>query len=425
MELHFSPPTENEQLKGPRPSRPSKSPGGAENIPQSVSLLRTCEEAAGLNQQSNMPAPTYPIPTSPSPIQLYRHLLRECSYLPPAFRTNIAKTVQDRFHRHRQNDPRPKVHVTRAKNALRTLRAANGGDKAAMEGLISKGFGRSGNRRRELMAKFVVPQGPSNSQDLEALLDPANETKKTGSKDSATSSPDAPMSKKAFFEKWDQQKLLQALQSQRQQQRDNTKGAVGWRSSTVKTIDPDQFIPKETIWGKPPSDILKRAKRSGWWRRSADKIMPPLGKGEWDLLEQLSNGGQEADEWMIPERRIHVKSLAGDAEVKSNWNWQDYATKPTAIVEKPKSLTHQRRTGQKDDSPYGVGDRDRTISPRWFRRIYNRTWQLTPTMAQDPNTLRYSFAWGRAEAKLPSATKNQLEIFQGVDKRGHKLQKRP
>lgn len=377
-----------------------------------------------------MPAPTYPLPTSPTPTQLYRHLLRECSYLPPAFRTEITTTIQDRFHRHRKYDARAKAHLSRAHTALRTLRAANSGEKAAMERLIFRGFGRSGSRRRELMAQFVIPQGPNDSSALEKVLNSAGRAS-DAAKGSAASTTQTPTEsgarvKKAFFEKWDQAKLLQFLKSQRQQQGD-TRGTASWPGSAVKTIDPDIFIPKETIWGKPPGENLKQTKRAHWWRRNADKIMPPLGRGEWEMLKELSSGGQERGEWMIPARRSPAKPLAAttEATAQPSWNWKDYATKPAAIVEKPKALKQQRRTGQKDSGPYSVKDRDRDLSPRWFQRAYSRAWQLTPTMAQDPNTLKYSFTWGSVPLRLPPAAKHQREIFKGVDKNGRKLSEEP
>ncbi|KAH0494486.1 hypothetical protein TgHK011_001103 [Trichoderma gracile] len=372
-----------------------------------------------------MPAPAYPLPASPSPLQLYRHLLRECSYLPPVFRTEIASTIQDRFHRHRRHDPRAKAHLARARTALRTLRAANSGDKAAMEGLILKGFGRSGSRRRELMAKFVIPQGPKDSSALEKVLvpPPAGEAEE-GTESSAKG---AAKHKKAFFEKWDQDKLLRILKSQRQQQRD-TKGTASWPGVAIKTIDPDQFIPAQTIWGKPPCEALKQTKRAHWWRRNADKIMPPLGRGEWEVLKELTAGAQERGEWQIPARRpLAISPAAATEEMATGtqWNWKDYATKPAAIVEKPKALKQQRRTGQKDNGPYSVKDRDRELPKRWFQRAYSRTWQLTPTMTQDPNTLKYSFTWGSIQPRLPPAAEHQLDIFEGVDERGRKQDKSP
>ncbi|KAL7921748.1 hypothetical protein ACQKWADRAFT_294348 [Trichoderma austrokoningii] len=374
-----------------------------------------------------MPAPSYPLPASPSAVQLYRHLLRECSYLPPAFRAEISSIIQDRFHRHRKYDPRAKAHLTRAHTALRTLRAANSGEQSAMEGLISKGFGRTGSRRRELMAKFVVSQGPRDTSALEAALNSADrDDQYENDSISQVSEEGEAKIKRKFFDKWDQKKLLRLLSSQRQQQRD-TKGMASWRGSIVKTINPDQFIPKETIWGNPPGENLKQTKRARWWRRSAEKIMPPLGRGEWEMLKQLSIGGQERGEWKVPERRTPAMPLISPAEAgtEASWSWEEYATKPAAVVEKPKALKQQRKTGQKDNSPYGVKDRDRNLSARWFQRAYRRAWQLTPTMSQDPNTLNYSFTWGGVQSKLPPPAKHQLEMFEGVDQKGRKVHNTP
>ncbi|PNY26811.1 Uncharacterized protein TCAP_03268 [Tolypocladium capitatum] len=371
-----------------------------------------------------MPAPTYPLPSSLPPLHLYRHLLRESSYLPPAFRATIALTIRDRFHRNRKHDTRAKSRLSRALSALRSLRAANSGDKNAMAGLISKAFARSGSRRRELMAQFVNPQGPNDSQALEALLDEAGPATGSVASETASGAAQGPRPKNVFFEKWDRPKLLQILQSQKQQQRD-TKGTTSWPGTAVRGSDQDQFVPKLNIWGNPPVESLVRAKRAHWWRRSADKIMPPLGKGEWDLLGRLSTGAQDGGEWAIPERRHSARPLAqGQSSLRAS-DWEAYATKPAATVEKEQSRSRQRRSGRKDTGPYGGRERSQAVSPRWFRRVYSRTWQLTPSITQDPNTLRYSFTWGTAQSKLPAATEAQLEIFEGVDKRGHKLDKGP
>ncbi|GJN70703.1 hypothetical protein PLICBS_004761 [Purpureocillium lilacinum] len=368
-----------------------------------------------------MPAPSYSIPSFLPPLHLYRHILREVSYLPPAFRATISSSIRDRFHRNRRYDPRAKAHLSRASSALRTLRAANSGDGTAMAGLISKGFARSGRRRRELMAQFVKPQGPSNSQDLEALLD--QPSAKQSSTSTGTADAQRPKKQKnAFFQKWDQKKLLQILQSQKHQQKE-TKGSTSWPGSAIKSTDPNQFVPTTNIWGKPPAESLVRTKQAHWWRRSAEKIMPPVGKGEWDLLERLSNGAQDEAEWAVPARRSTAKPLAAPESTSGSFDWKPWATQPAATVERQNSMSQRVRSGGSDPGPYGGKERKPTVSARWFRRAYNRTWQLTPTMSQDPKTLRYSFRWGSVQPKIPSPTASQLEIFEGVDKQGRKVGK--
>ncbi|GAO16401.1 hypothetical protein UVI_02049470 [Ustilaginoidea virens] len=331
-------------------------------------------------------------------------------------------------------------------STLRTLRAANSGDKTAMEGLIMKGFGRTGSRRRELMVHFVKSGGPADSDALESLLDQADDDNNSnnnnnnndnnnnkpppGSSCSGHPSPESPSQslkvkkthsgkKNSFFEKWDQPKLLQFLNSQKQQQRD-TKGTTSWLGSSVKTVNPNQFVPETNIWGKPPAEVLVRTKRAHWWRRSADKMMPPLGNGEWELLRRLSSGAQDGADWAVPRRRAYPMSNA-----PASWEWEQYATLPIGRVEQPKTLSRQRRTGHYDAGPYGGHARSTRLSSRWFRRVYNRTWQLTAKMEQHPATLQYAITWGSASCDLPDATEAQSCVFEGLDKQGNKADSEP
>ena len=166
-----------------------------------------------------MPRPVTAIPGFLPPLYLYRHLLRECSYLPPAWRETITSAIRGRFRRHRRKDPRAKAHRAGAFNALRSLRAANGGDKIVMERFIQRGLGRSGQRRRQLLDPFLRSQGPTDSDALDALLDgtsvkdttkPEKDQTPTDTKDEAQPpagdpTPTSPIMepKKPFYEHWD------------------------------------------------------------------------------------------------------------------------------------------------------------------------------------------------------------------------------
>ncbi|KAG6021988.1 hypothetical protein E4U40_004941 [Claviceps sp. LM458 group G5] len=362
------------------------------------------------------------------PLQLYRHLLREASYLPPAFRKVVDSTIQKRFHDHKRKDALVTKRLAKAKSSLRMLRAANSGDKDAMQNLVMKGFGRTGLRRRELISELVRPQGPGDSEALESLL--AESTVSSTPDQSAAPAQETPAqekarsSKNAFFEKWDTPKLLKLLQSMKQQQ-GATKSSTSWHKGTLKAINPEQFVPETNIWGKPPAACVVTAKRAHWWRRMAEKIMPPLGKGEWELLEQLSQGGQNAGEWAVPSRRPLAltrqskrlpKSKAGTS---NHWDWEAHLAKPTANVERQRSRALRRRSGLQASGPYAGQELSKEVSGRWFRRVYNRAWQISSKMEQDPNTLNYKFEWGRAMPKLPSAIPLQMQIFEGVDQQGN------
>ncbi|KAG5979792.1 hypothetical protein E4U55_004750 [Claviceps digitariae] len=380
-----------------------------------------------------MPVPWHPLSRSLEPLQLYRHLLRETSYLPPAIQKTIESTIRKRFRNHRPHGEHTKQRLAKARYSLRTLRAANSGDKKAMQKLLLRGFGRAGNRRRELMAEVVKPQGPANSQALESLLDQTSASGTTEQQQCPTaalntSDQGASMAedssrkpKNSFFERWDRDKLLQLMRSQKQQQ-SSTKNSTSWPGQLIRKTNPDQQLPKMNAWGKPATAILLRAKLASWWRRNAEKLMPPLGKGEWDLLQRLSKGGQDTDEWAVPARRPHgLTRSASKAVIPSDdqWDWVAYASASTARVENPRTRLQRRRTGLHDSGPYGGRLSRNELSSRWLRRAYNRTWQLTPMMEQEPNTLRYIFKWGGTGPEMPSATTSQMHIFEGTDPEGH------
>ncbi|CAM1510838.1 Fc.00g083510.m01.CDS01 [Cosmosporella sp. VM-42] len=384
-----------------------------------------------------MPRPATAIPDFLQPLYLYRHLLRECSYLPPAWRENIAQTIRGRFRRHRK-DPRAKAHCAGAFNTLRGLRAANSGDKLVMEGLIQKGFGRRGPRRRRLLDPFLRSQGPGDSDALDALLDgtttkdisrPVKSESATSMKDDTQPKPDdvTPIVVKPpripFFENWDQPKLKQFLKAQRTAEKQTEKF---WIKGEIKSLDETQFVPKTNFWGKPPVKSLVSTKIGKWWHMNVKKMMAPLSKGEWDLLAKLADGAQELKEWKVPERRTPAILLAEDQKsVPSSldWNWEDYATKPAALIERSKTRQGALRSGQQPQGPYQSQQTTKEITPRWYKRAYNRAWLISPLVEQDQSSLKYSFEWGSLKDKISAPSKSQLDVFEGVDQKGKKLAK--
>ncbi|PHH79796.1 hypothetical protein CDD80_3789 [Ophiocordyceps camponoti-rufipedis] len=343
-----------------------------------------------------MPVPWSPVPASLPPLSLYRHILREVSYLPPSFRANIADAIRHRFHENRAHGPLVNTRLARGRKVLRALRAANSGDTSVMTKLVYLGFGRTGFMRRRLLSEFVKHQGPSDSKTLDALLDKGEAPKS----DAQETVEHKRKPKNDFFVRWDQPKLFQLLKSQRQQQ-GSAKLATSWPTSPLKSIDQDQFVPEKTIWGKPPSEILLRAKRAKWWKLTAAKMLPPLGRGEWELLGQLSEGAQDSEKWAVPQRR-RVAQTVQSTDEPAPWDWRAHASTTVDKIERPKSLYNQRRSGQRHKGPYELRQRKDKIPARWFRRHYIRTWLSTPNISQNANTLRYSISWGKVGSRVPT-----------------------
>ena len=112
---------------------------------------------------------SFQIPHPSKPLHLYRHLLREATYLPPLCRPWIASRIQARFLdcRYKKDAKDAKPHVKEAHHWLRYLRSANAGH---VERLLHLGYlatGRVGKRRRQLATTFLSKGPPANTSDLE------------------------------------------------------------------------------------------------------------------------------------------------------------------------------------------------------------------------------------------------------------------
>lgn len=287
-----------------------------------------------------------------------------------------------------------------------------------MAELISKAFGRSGARRRELMSDFVVPQGAKDSKELEALTSESDDAENTDAATEGKASKKRTGNKKnLFYLKWDQEKLQRLLRAQKKRV-EVTPSASHLLGPQIKFSALNEA---PSIWGKPAHEFVVNARKAAWWRRMADKVLPPLGKGEWELLQKLSSGGPEADEWRAPERRMAVGGVQ-DAEKSTDEEVPDlmrYASQPAAVVERSRGAKRMSRSGQRDTGPYGKTHSGNGLTDRWFRRAYNRTWLLTPKMQQDPRTLKYEFVFGNLPGRqLRDATPQQQSVFEGVDAQG-------
>lgn len=365
------------------------------------------------------------VPISLPTLHVYRQLLREAGYLPPALSPHIAAQIRHRFHQHDDDgDTHLQKRLSRARNALRVIRAANHGDSDSMTSIILKAFGRRATRRRELMADLVQhPEQPADSQALSALLDQAiDQTKSTGAVPENDEHHGRREGQKfPFLDKWDKKKLQRLLMSQQSQEKDLA--ASGLYKGNIKNVNENAIVPKMNSWGRKPHPEHVRSRQARWWKRSSSKILPPLGKGEWDLLKRLSEGAQGREEaWRTPARRLSARLLSGEAAADAaDMELDRYATEPTAQIENRKVSKWRRYYGTNDANPFGNKPREASQrSDRWFRRAYQKGWHLTPHMQQDPNTLAYKFTWGSPKPQSIAPTERQMLMFEGVDAKGQK-----
>ncbi|KAI6785508.1 uncharacterized protein J7T54_007151 [Emericellopsis cladophorae] len=360
-------------------------------------------------------------PAPSHPLHLYRHLLRQTSYLPPVLSPTFRARLRRTFRQNRYQKTHVPRRIARAKASLRTLSAANNGDSKCMRHLIDEGFGRSGKRRATLLRQFLVPEGPQDSDALEALTSGNQQSvQRSTAATEGEQNPEAThlKSKKqkyGFLQAWDRPKLLRFLKSQKDQMgAASADRGVLWNVGDIKSVKEDNEVPELNKWGKPPGETLVRAKQAKFWKRNVEKILPPLGRGEWEMLEKLSIGLQaEGDkEYRIPDKRTPAKTA--DAA----WDWKEYAVKPTSHIERAAQVKQRQRHGDLSGNPYlGRAKRD-SVSDRWYRRTYGQAWRKSAYVEVDPNKLKKKFAWGGAPPLAPGPAPEQMDVFQGVRARG-------
>lgn len=339
------------------------------------------------------------IPKPQTPLHLYRHLLREASYLPPPARPFIDKQIKDRFARARDDtEDRSAKHIREAHHDLRYLRAANAGDMARMRRVLFLAFGRLGRRRRELMSDLVLRDVPT---DTEALEKYAAEAYAIASENR----------KIDWLDSWDVEKLRRFARSQVEAELNNSPKPP----LTIHQTIPAKAIPAENSWGRPLAPKLYRTKLKKLWKAVADKCMPPLPREEWETLRAIAEETVQG-RWLPPPRRALARIITRDGQGGHKWNWQAYAVKPVAVVDRLANRRNKLLTGALDDNtptsdPQPIGCHNYTR--RAWRRMMSDVWHLSATMEKKPSGRNWDIAWGGTVFRPPpaTATPGAMEFF--------------
>ncbi|KAL2173078.1 uncharacterized protein P884DRAFT_213085 [Thermothelomyces heterothallicus CBS 202.75] len=335
------------------------------------------------------------IPKPQTPLHLYRHLLRESSYLPPLVRQSADKLIKARFRKDKGDAERGPKHVRNGLHELRVLRAANSGDMARMRRVMLRAFGRIGRRRRELVSRLVQRDMPTNTKELaEYVAEMAPHAEKYKTSD--------------WLDDWDVEKLRTFALSQINASLNNSPKMP----ITINQVTPEKKLPKENAWGRPLPIKLARTKLKNMWKSAADKIMPPLPVEEWKALQAIAEG--TAQGWLPPPRRALAKSMSEASQAKRNWDWQSYAIKPVAVVDRPANRRNKLLTGAVDDNtptgdPRPIGCHNYTR--RAWRRMFEYIWNLTATMKKQPDGKGWDIRWGKLDHQPASATAGMIEFF--------------
>ncbi|KAI1738653.1 hypothetical protein F4680DRAFT_164488 [Xylaria scruposa] len=357
------------------------------------------------------------IPHPTTPLHLYRHLLRESTYLPALCRPWITSRIQQRFRDCRHKNP-PGPHVKQAHSSLQYLRSVNAGDIRRLERLCFMATGRIGKRRRILASSQLGHRPPTDTAELELSR---LETTILGSS-SPTPHHVSASRNHDWLDKWSFDMITALAQSQVAQQ------AADWPLTMRRTLDTKAIIEGRNSFDRPYKPKLLRNKLKKHWVSVLRQLLPPLPQGEWDYLASLVKGEANVDELTIPQRRTVARSAQAHtpSSVSEPWDWSQHVLKPARVLERGSSRNRKTLTGKEDEDPRGPGRPIgvRIITPQKLQRIYSRIWNMSPIMKRNPKNQKWSVSWGEHERKISTPSTRDLVFFQGVTQQGRVLPKK-
>ncbi|KAJ5017425.1 hypothetical protein K4K57_008614 [Colletotrichum sp. SAR 10_99] len=402
-----------------------------------------------------------PLPRPIRPLHLYRHLLRATTYFPLICRSYLEDWVKDGFRRERARAASAAAKLPtsrrdhgreREEHFLRTkalgegkrklviLNAALLGDTDRFRKVLWLVFGKLGRRRRELMADFVKkePDPPVDINELEKRMQVFDSERDIQKARKLQRLKRIPPTKRVFDrtdptpwvrqklspieDNWDIKKLTQFYTSQKTQQRDTPSDC--WPRTELDNFKPEKFVPENDVWGRETAAQRKTKKVRLWWKRTADRLVPPVERNEWDLLRSIVSGDAPEVLWKLAPRR----PVAMEKSEQGDFPWSAYASIPIREIESPRSRKRTRLTGKTDDGPYSQTQqlvREVPYSDRKLRREFGRLWQASSyveeTKSGEKGRHKREFVWGNPLTSPPIASGPQLGIFEGVDAQGQIL----
>ncbi|KAI1432908.1 hypothetical protein GGR50DRAFT_688664 [Xylaria sp. CBS 124048] len=352
------------------------------------------------------------IPHPNTPLHLYRHLLREATYLPVLCRPWITTRIQDRFRDCRYRDP-AEPYIKQAHGALRSIRSANAGHIDRLERLCYMATGRVGKRRRILGATMLSAQAPpSDTDELEKSRVDALLASLADSPDDDPASPSSLQTKHTWLENWSLDMITAIAKSQVKQQ------SKDWPQHMRRQIDPDHVSSGTNCFGKPirPKRIQNRLKRH--WAAVLHQLLPPLPQNEWERLERIVTGDPNVSELQIPSRRPVAQPIRIEPPdpASEKWDWSLHVIKPARVIERGSTRKRKSLSGHEEQDPRGPARPIGVyiVTPRRLQRIYRRIWEMTPMLKPNTGNQKWSVTWGQKETQISPPSTRDLLFFEGV-----------
>lgn len=345
------------------------------------------------------------------PRHLYRHLLREASYLPPICVARVSTRIKGQFRKHQDSKVHAKTRVASGLRKLRHLHAANSGDDKHLYSVFLEAFGRKGRLRRSMTSSLVEPDPPETSDAPDPPPGAKNEKMRAIY---AKARGDTKL-KKGFIDSWDFDKLQAYLKSQIAHTGEVSPAI--WPGDRPSKANPLNKISDTNVWGHPLPLREMRARLKLWWRQNIRKLEPPLGASEWETLRDLATNPELGELLRLPPRRPVAAPVHEDGEVAAEaWHWQPYASLPTIQVEKERDRGFLESVEGARYDP--VPSREQRPSNRQLRRAARKVFEASSYIKRDVSTAETQFIWGILTPELPAAGPKASAFFEGLDDTG-------
>ncbi|KAL5612875.1 hypothetical protein BROUX41_004046 [Berkeleyomyces rouxiae] len=338
-------------------------------------------------------------------LHLYRHLLREASYLPRPCRQYVRGQIFHKFRVNQFRETRVDEHIDDGYSALRTIRAANAGELNRMYRIALLTFGRIGEHRIRRLNAFMRPDGPRNADAVEEQLTQEMinfKKQELGPK------------RTRILTQWPIEKLGDYLKTQVDQQ--NSVPKVMWPKSGLTKAAPTRgTVPELSVWGTPLSENSQKYRTAAWWRRTKERIIPPMTETRFARLKNLACGIDNGKPLEVTPRRAVDKKYLEELKHKREtwWEFGDDIRASTALVERQKSRPFIRRSGLIDQSPWRL-ERWSPLTARNLQRIFRFVYYSASTSKVDPVSLKRTNTWGSIEMEFKKGTSKHSALFSGV-----------
>ncbi|KAI9833923.1 MAG: hypothetical protein M1819_003432 [Sarea resinae] len=310
-------------------------------------------------------------PQRRDPKHLYRHLLREVSYLPDsASRTYFHEYVRSRFRKTANEPSLPHDHVQgqiqKARKGLSVLKRANAGALKPFTKVLLHTYGRAGKRRQQMLRQLLrpdTPDIPSDEDELKAL------------RQRVANGEDLGLSSKFVA-------IMRSL---------HKNPSIQMPRPSIRMTEPR--LPELNSWHRPLPQKRKKNLVKAWFATTMDRMMPPLSEEEYNRLRELAYGQRRWEGQ--PKRRARPRAEVGIAAQDSKFC-------------------------DRKDGPHN-------ITSRFMRRQWRNIFNMCPLAQWDPAKKKWLIKWGAHDVlEFPADPKMDVastSLFAGVDENGRSVAK--